>query len=1201
MKAKFSTPGRNVRGIALPSGFRLSGIVSEVLMLISLVWAATNDAKAQRVKPEPRPAAITVVMDDNYPPYTLKDENGNLQGITIDQWRLWEERTGIKVELIGMDWAEAQLRMKEGEFDVIDTLFKTEERLGYLDFTEPYAKIEQSVFFRTGISGITDMASLRGFAVASKTGGASTNLLRERGIETLLLFPNYEQIVAAAGEQKVNVFVMDDPAALYLLNQLNLAAEFKKSQTINSGELHRAVRRGNPALLQVIQQGFADLSAEELRVIDEHWFGQSLANDGYWRRLGQLAIVLMAVALVLVTWVWLLRREVNRRTRELKENQALLEGLVDHSVALIFVKDLQGRYLMVNRHFSAILGRDQGGVVGQTDDALVSSKIAESRREQFQQVISSGKPQSFEEAVLRSDGSGGDYLGLIYPLRNASGQIFAVGGIATDISEQKNIQAALDQAKADFERAQRVSQIGSWELVLADGTIKWSDELYRIFRIEPDSGPMTHARWVSLIHPDDLEKHEKYAAKLMAATPGEVIAPFEYRTPLPDGQLAYLSVETQIDFDDQNSPIRWLGTVQDISAPKRTELALRESEEKFAALAYHSIQGITLVQDEQVIYVNPAVSTITGFPEAEIRELSVEELLHPEDRERMRTRKLGDLTGAVEETEVRIRRKDGDWRWVRTATQAINLHHRPALFSMMIDVTERKNSEAELVRREEQFRSLLENAADLITVIDEAGVIFYQSPSSLRLLGYAPEDLIEHRINEFIHPDDVLEAVMFIRKTLETPNAVEALNLRFRHQNGEWRILQSIGRYVPALGEHGQLVVNSRDVTETHQMEDKLRQSQKLEAIGQLAGGVAHDFNNILAAIMMQAELASLDQALSERPRKMLQEIKVSTKRAANLTRQLLAFSSRQVMQSTQVDLNEIVTGLTNMLSRIVGEDVRMELELAPQALWTHADAGMLDQVLLNLVVNARDAMPQGGELIIRTTAETFDESAQKAPLDLSPGRYVGFSVTDTGEGIPLGIRSRIFEPFFTTKEMGKGTGLGLATVFGIVKQHGGVISFDSKVGEGSTFHVYLPESDGAPKEKSEPILEPRTRGGSETILLVEDDYNVRLVTRLVLEQEGYVVLEAEHGPAALSIWKAEGDHVDLLLTDMVMPEGMSGRDLAARLRAIRSDLKVIFTSGYSAEIAGKQLELNHGQAFIPKPCPPQELLKIVRQTLDSG
>ncbi len=380
-------------------------------------------------------------------------------------------------------------------------------------------------------------------------------------------------------------------------------------------------------------------------------------------------------------------------------------------------------------------------------------------------------------------------------------------------------------------------------------------------------------------------------------------------------------------------------------------------------------------------------------------------------------------------------------------------------------------------------------------------------------------------------------------------------------------------------------------------IEEQLRQAQKMEAIGQLAGGVAHDFNNILAAIMMQTELVASPE-LPEETREGLSEIRSAAERAANLTRQLLLFSRKQVMQAKDLDLNELVTSLTRMLQRIIGADVTLTLQLHPTPILARGDPGMLDQALLNLAVNARDAMPNGGELLIQTTSiEVTPELARLHP-DAEPGWHVGFSVRDTGSGIHPDVLPRIFEPFFTTKEPGKGTGLGLATVFGIVKQHRGWINVLTDTGKGSEFQIFIPALAQSPAPvTASPLQKPR--GGKETILIAEDDVSVRLLTRALLERNGYKTFEASTAEEAIHIWKRNSTSIHLLITDLVMPGGVTGLQLAQRLRQENPHLKVIFTSGYSAEIAGRELDLHPGENFVQKPSPPHLILTTVRRCLD--
>ena len=507
-------------------------------------------------------------------------------------------------------------------------------------------------------------------------------------------------------------------------------------------------------------------------------------------------------------------------------------------------------------------------------------------------------------------------------------------------------------------------------------------------------------------------------------------------------------------------------------------------------------------------------------------------------------------------------------------------------------------SEEAMRAKEQRFRSLIEHAHDLITVVDANGVARFQSPSSRHILGYAPDEITGRPVFEFVHPDDVAKVKAGLTRAQAEVGQARHIEARFRRADGAWRTLEVIGRRMIDGGEPV-VVVNARDITDRRTLEEQFRQAQKMEAIGQLAGGVAHDFNNILLAMMTQVELSLMAPSVPDEIRHNLGEIGAAAERAAGLTRQLLAFGRRQVMQPRQLDVNESIRGLSRMLHRILGEDVQLQLDLHPAPLVVRADAGMLDQVLMNLAVNARDAMPKGGRLVIATGPRSLaPEEAERIP-DASSRSYVSVRVTDTGSGIAPEHLPHIFEPFFTTKGVGKGTGLGLATVFGIARQHRGSVAVRSEVGAGTTFEVLLPASDAAPDEVAPGAAPALQRGAGETILVVEDEPDVRLLTVAVLERYGYRAIAASSGADAIGVAGRHAGAVDLLFTDLVMPGGMKGWELAEQLQASRPGLKVIFTSGYSADLAGRELVIEEGRNFLQKPYSIHQLLDVVRRSLD--
>jgi signal transduction histidine kinase/ActR/RegA family two-component response regulator len=517
------------------------------------------------------------------------------------------------------------------------------------------------------------------------------------------------------------------------------------------------------------------------------------------------------------------------------------------------------------------------------------------------------------------------------------------------------------------------------------------------------------------------------------------------------------------------------------------------------------------------------------------------------------------------------------------------------------DMAKRKRAEEELRWKTAFLEAQVDSALDGILVVDHQGMKILQN-QRMNELWKIPPRLAESK-------DDAAQ-VQFVASRTKTPKEfAEKVAYLNSHPDAvsrdEIELVDGtvLDRYSSPVrdkaGKYYGRIWAFRDITEHRKLEAQFRQVQKMEAIGQLAAGVAHDFNNILAVIQLQASMLKAEEDLSSQQLESAREIEKAAERAANLTRQLLLFSRKQTMQPRDLDLNQSINDMTKMLRRTIGEVIQVQFKFSLQPLLIHADAGMMDQVLMNLAVNAHDAMPQGGQLVIETSAVEFDESVRAQSPHARPGSFVCLSVGDTGCGIPPENLSRIFEPFFTTKDVGKGTGLGLATVFGIVQQHQGWINVYSEVGRGTTFRVYLPRlAAKSGQESGQPAL-TTVRGGKEMILLVEDESALRASVRTSLSQLGYRVLEAVNGVEALDIWKRHHDEIKLLLTDLVMPGGMTGVDLAGRLLLENPKLKVIYTSGYSAEVAGKNLPLEEGVNFLNKPYAAQHLAQAVRNCLD--
>jgi PAS domain S-box-containing protein len=644
-----------------------------------------------------------------------------------------------------------------------------------------------------------------------------------------------------------------------------------------------------------------------------------------------------------------------------------------------------------------------------------------------------------------------------------------------------------------------------------------------------------------------------------------------------------------------------LSIVDKALGKQRLERVLRESKESYRLVTEHIQDAILLLDLEgRVVFTNPRAAELTGYTETESHNRLITSFLTTEGAAAVASRLETARTGGHVDPflEMELVRRDGSRIWVEANGVNVLTDGRVSGRLVVIrDISARRQAEATVRETSQRLQAVVDASPVAISVIDQAGRVLLWSKAATQLLGWTEEEMLERQPT--IVPEEKreeFEAAMAKNRRGETA-LYETQRLR---KDGS--LVDVIASAAPLIGPGGEVtgrMTTLVDITDRKHLEDQLRHAVKMEGLGRLAGGIAHDFNNLLTVIGGRTYLLLSRLPADDPMRRDLELIQQTSGRAAVLTRQLLTFSRKQVLELTVLDLNELVSEMKSLLERLLGEEVEVVTDLDPALGKVTADHGQIGQVIVNLAINARDAMPGGGRLTLETRNVELDETYTRQHVDVRPGAYVALAVSDTGTGMDEATLARIFEPFFTTKEVGKGTGLGLAMVYGTTKQSNGHIAVESKAGHGTTLRIYLPRTEAAKLAPVEARQEASSRG-SETVLLAEDDSSLRILAREILGSQGYTVLDSGDVEDALRISENYGSAIHLLLTDVVMPR-MSGRALADAVKHHRPDLKVLYMSGYTDDAIVQYGVLDPGTPFLHKPFTPGSLAHKVREVLDGA
>jgi PAS domain S-box-containing protein len=908
-----------------------------------------------------------------------------------------------------------------------------------------------------------------------------------------------------------------------------------------------------------------------------------------------------------------------------RQDGGMFRALVEQASDVINLLDEQLILDYANPAVTRVLGYQPAELLGQDTGRLIHPDDLPGFREVIARTVRKpGAAVSFATRIRDRTGRWVDIEGSARRIDGDSG-LHLVALTYHEASRLRAVDPTIQESEARFRLLADNAPVMIW-MDDANMDMVWENATMLEFTgrsLEQDLG----RAWLDFVHPDDKDVAFRiYERAFLARQPYTT----EYRIRRHDGAWRLVLDKGVPRWLSDGTFAGFVGCFLDLTEVHETATRAQETEDRYQGVIAALQEGIVIQRqsDGAIIACNASAERILGMTHDQMmgrtsvdprwRTMRDDGSPFPWDEHpSMVTLRTGKpMVNVI----MGVLKPDGTLTWISVNSQPLVREGDTQPYAVVAsfgDITDRLLAEQELRRSEERYRDFVEQSGEgvwrcefdapiptslpvheMIPRLLNDGYIAECNTAFARMYGYDnPMELIGVRTHVLLPPDDQ-RTIEYLKACIESGFRLTDAESAERDREGQTKFFLNTLVGIIDRGRLMRVWGTQRDITERKVLEEQFRQARKMETAGRLAGGIAHDFNNLLTAILGTSELLLGDLPAGDSHRDDVEEIKRAANRAAGLTRQLLAFSRRQVLQPKVLDLNTVVRGTENMLRRVIGEDIHLTTRLASDLGLVKADPGQIDQVILNLSVNARDAMPRGGTLSIQTQNVRFAGVPTGAEAIMPPGPYVQLSVSDTGTGMSSDTQRHLFEPFFTTKEPGKGTGLGLATVYGIVKQSGGFIYADSELDKGSTFRIYLPQVSG-PADATEAGAAPIAAGEAHgTILLVEDDEAVRKLARRVLETSGYAVVEAPNGPAALRLAAEHEGKIDLTVTDVIMP-GMSGQEFSSRLLRERPGLKVLYVSGYTDDAIVQHGNLLPNTAFLQKPFAPATLVAKVREVLD--
>jgi two-component system cell cycle sensor histidine kinase/response regulator CckA len=897
------------------------------------------------------------------------------------------------------------------------------------------------------------------------------------------------------------------------------------------------------------------------------------------------------------------RREMAEQIQaetELGKGEQRYSAIVENMPAMICCFLPDGTLTFVNGAYCSYFKKQRGELLGENFFQFIPTKDQQKVKNHFLSLTPDSPMVTYAHQVIVPGGTICWQSWTDRALFDEQGSLVEYQSIGYDITEQKHAEQALKESEEKYRTILESIEEGYFEVDLAGNFTFVNNSLCRI------AGYSRH-EVIGINNRDYTSPEtakEMYQIFNRIYRTGEPARIIDYEIFRKDGSRRILEVSASLMMASTGAPIGFRGVVRDVTERNQGEEALRESEERYRSLFQNNHAAMLLVDPEtaQIVDANPAACSFYGWSHEEFTRKRIFDInTLPEEQifqeiERAKSEQNQHFS-------FRHRLARGEIVDVEVFSGPITLNGKKLLYSIVHDITDRKQAIEALRDSEEKYRTALEANPDPVVVYDIEGKVVYFNPAFTRVFGWSLGKRLGKRMDLFVPEENWTETKMMIKRVLagESFSGIESR----RYTKGGKIIPVSISGAVlrDMDGNPVGSVINLRDISQQKNLESQLQHAQKMEAIGTLAGGIAHDFNNLLQAIQGYTELLLMRKKEGEPGFRELGEVIRASKRGAELTQELLTFSRKVESKRKPLDLNQEVGELRQLLERTLPKMIEVGFNLAHDLRPINADSAQLKQVLMNLAVNAKDAMPEGGKIVIETQNVTLDQEFCQKYAEVKPGDYVLLSMADTGHGMEKETLQQIFDPFYTTKEVGKGTGLGLAIVYGIVKNHDGYVMCYSRPGSGTSFRIYLPVSEAATEdEESGELLVAKSppMGGDETILLVDDEEFIRELGVDVLGQAGYTVLTASNGEQALEVYRNEQPHIDLIILDLIMP-GMGGSKCLAELRKINSQARVLIASGYSPDASTKGTLEAGAAGFINKPYDNKQLLELVRKILDKN